>query len=431
MNANVEHGLTVVMHEDYAFFTDKGLLDVDMLNSRIGNIAELSYVRFKPGRNVNQGNSVIDIDLTANIVKYYGPVDNNLSTPIWTSQVKSIQMMKNSSGGKWRLITLFTDDQTPEIVNRTTIQKLYHLFATDDRLKKTRPIRSYQVDPAKVAEWNRLKEYGEDMKVVKITFDMLLQGISKCIEQIIYKLNDPNIKGLLLSTGLINNQAGQRIQSASEMWIYDMVTKVLKTYGLYKVEINASWTLITYLPDVPTVLPFKYSSNYPYLFLDDFSNSGTHISHRLYQTQYLHPEMGESPIIVMVGIAPSIFRMGDPGDHPSMESRGSLSAIINDLRMHEYQTNLTPSITNISGRTSLFVGMEFVAGDSDRLLFDHKSMENIDTDLYFGIYNFKGDSIGSLIEGWDPESPYQYPPALYHLIYGKGSLPLSVRPEIF
>jgi hypothetical protein len=277
------------------------------------------------------------------------------------------------------------------------ISKLQALMVNDPLLKKTVPTRSYDLDPVQVEKFNTVNDFqgpSSRMTVHKISFNDIIIGLGKCFDRMEAGLQ----KGykLYVSNGISENDK----QSASEKWIFYMIEKLFADYNITPTMGDDHWVSLVKDPTNITSRVF--------VLVDDFMNSGRHTVFRIYESDLMKrfPSYG---ISVLVGSADV--------NNPFMD-------IFKDA-IYQYPDNPV----NIN-RISIFIGSPFKRDrESDvRLLLEHKSLENIHDDLYLGFVGKQGH-IGSLIEGWDATSDRQYPPALYHIVFGKGVIPKSMGTE--
>lgn len=262
--------------------------------------------------------------------------------------------------------------------------RLTALFETDERLKTTIPA-SYEVDPQKVKLWNELNDYAKQpMEVVKVSFQDWQAAFASCLEHILGELNKGRF--FIMSTGV----SLLKKQSASELWTFYIAKKMLEMHDVQFDDIDQHWTLVS---------KGKRVGKVDILFVDDFMNSGCHMSQRVCSSKFPTQDFGR--ILVAAGIAPS-----------DCQWRDCMEDIQNEYDVH------------IIDHMEVHIGKIIEVHPGSHLLFDHKSLEELYDDLHHGYIGAKG-YIGSLLLGAEPSSPHQHPPALYHIAFGNGELPKS------
>lgn len=278
-----------------------------------------------------------------------------------------------------------------------TDMSLRALFENDPRLSKTIP-KSYELDQEKVQKWNEIQTVSHPMSVVKVSFYDLLAGLEKGFEHCLKMMR----RGVHFLCS--NGQEAHSEGSASEKWLFYAAKLYFTNHGMMS---HPHWDGFERF-----FLDGTAETDLRFLFIDDFVNSGCHIIQRILSAEDLFFGGYQCPIVqIVVGAADKDFQFD--------------SLMFSDL-MGEY----SPPRNFHLGQIDLFVGHQIERGFGDRLFLEHKCLENMYDDLYCG---FAGkQTLGSLIAGWVP-TKYQYPPALYHLEFGKGELPQWSPPymEIF
>ena len=260
--------------------------------------------------------------------------------------------------------------------------QLITLFETDERLKTTIPA-SYELDPQKVKLWNELNGYTKQpMEVVKVSFQDWQAAFAICLDRILKELDEGQV--FIMSTGV----SFLTKQSASELWTFYIAKKLLELHDVKFEDIDQYWTRISKGKQIGAI---------NVLFVDDFMNSGCHMSERVCSSKF--PSQNFGKILIATGVVPS-----------DCEWRDCMEDIQN-----EYKVKLIEHV-------EVFAGKTVHVPRGSHLLFDHKSLEELYDDLHQGYLGSKG-YIGSLLLGADPLTPYQHPPALYHIAFGSGELP--------
>lgn len=261
-------------------------------------------------------------------------------------------------------------------------QQLISLFENDVRLKKTIP-KTYEIDSEKVKMWNEFNDLCiGPMEVTKVSFQDWQSGFARCLERILSDLSTGIT--FIMSTGI----SYLAKQSASELWTFYIARKMLELHGVKFEDVDKYWVKIS---------KEKSDGIVNILFVDDFMFTGAHMSDRVCSSKF--PSKKFDKILIVVATS-----MDDDGWRDVMK----------DFE-EEYGVELLD-------RIEVFGGLRINLPRKSRLLFDHKSLEELNDDLHFGFLGEEG-YMGSLILGADPMTPYQHPPALYHIEFGNGKLP--------
>jgi hypothetical protein len=267
--------------------------------------------------------------------------------------------------------------------------QLVQIFEQDERLCRTIP-KTYQLDEEKVKTWNSLNDfsYNETMNVIHVSFFEWQQAFATCIEYILTALNH---RDFIMSTG----SSLEIEQSASELWTFYIAKKVLQLHNVIFDDLDKSWTKIS----------LSKKKKVDILFIDDFMLSGYHMSNRICSSKSLLKHLQpDTRIMVLSAVVPKDCEWQEP---------------FRDLEMEHG--------VKLMDRIDIFAGLNLDVPRTYRILFDHKSLEELYDDLHAGYLGAKG-YIGSLIKGVDPLITCQQPPALYHLEFGSGELPKVYTP---
>lgn len=291
-----------------------------------------------------------------------------------------------------------------------TYTELKRLFHNDERLKRTVPTQTYELDEAKFAKWKR--EAGPDLVkrfgYLKISFDDWLRDFAKVFDQLLSLDNSD----FIVSTGLIESQDEQ---SASELWINYIFKAFMSERGYTFEEKDEYWYLAKNSQSDGNVRHV--------LFLDDWVRTGVHMTSRIFSTPNMTSYLidPDTKVIIAAPIIPlkEIFQ--------STFSDVAYDKLDPEGRRTPENTLIVEGVLK---RMLLFGGSEIDVDKHPNILLDHNSGEKYDSELFYGFIGIEGFSsifIGSLVKGVDPSSSFRYPPPLYHAEFGSGRLPKNSR----
>jgi len=411
---------------------------VDVAIDRLVKVANLSIEQIA---NINPG-----LDILANHISIDKP---NMASPLFctaTNGRKLFNKLMDTASVLNRLITpdlyvlvingvIYLDNQLGDLKNysgdlgnetrgnvnlekeETTLDLLNRLFNTDPRLMRTKPTKEYHVDQQKLQEWKSLAEpyLVDQMRYVEYHFNDWLASLAQAIDLLISEMNHSDCD-FLISNGKIED--GE--QSSSELWMNYIFNNVMQHRGYIIETYDDYWNRIKKNDNISRCINI--------VILDDFIRTGMHITQRILRTPRLKDLLKDptvniyivSPIIV----TPEFFRenfvaiVGDSiyeNDNDTQEQR-------------DYVQLLTSAFTT---RTHFLTGIVYDIDKYPYIVLDHNGSDKYESEIsrgFIGIKNGRSLFMGSLLEGADPNNPYRYPPPLYHLEFGDGTLPLAKVP---
>lgn len=281
----------------------------------------------------------------------------------------------------------------------STLDILNRLFKEDPRLAKTKPARKYGVDPEKWKRWQSLAtpELKSMVKYVEYHFDQWLASLATGIDGLLAEM-DKRSCDIYVSTGASQTTE----QSASELWMFYIFERVMEAMGKRIEPFNEFWSILR-----------KGSGNASclnLLIIDDLVRTGTHLTMRMAKTPDLFKFMSENGAVLFVlapiMVLPEIFH----------EMFGNI--------IQDAASDMDPGILQnlVKTKTIYLTGIYYDLNKYPYLVIDHNGSDKYDSEIAGGNIG-NGRSIGPLLEGDSVNNSYRYPPPLYHLEFGSGTLP--------
>jgi hypothetical protein len=294
------------------------------------------------------------------------------------------------------------DDQLANLkmVIASTLQILIDLFDTDPRLIRTKPTQEYRIDPVKWTKWQSLatSQMKKEVRYVQYHFNQWLESLAIGIDAL---LEDMSLHqcDVYVSTGT----SVMKEQSASELWMFYIFQQLMAAKGKIIEPYNDYWAILR---------RGKTPANCKHLVLiDDFVRSGNHLTQRIVSTPDLLDFMLEKGavlyILTPIMVVPKIFKR-------------TFSDIVRDVAGEQPET--ADYIRVINNQTKFLTGIYYDIEAYPYIILDHNGSDKFESEIAGGNFG-KSLVMGPLLEGDSVENPYRYPPPLYHLEFGKGTLP--------
>lgn len=284
--------------------------------------------------------------------------------------------------------------------SESTLDLLNRLFREDPRLVRTKPTREYRVDPEKWARWQSLAtaELRNLVRYVEYHFDQWLASLAKGIDDLLVAM-DKNQCDIYVSTGISQT----REQSASELWMFYIFSSVMEAKGKRLEPFNEFWSILR-----------RGAGDAPcrhLLVIDDFVRTGTHLTIRMARTPDLFRFMTEGALLYVltpIMILPELF-------HQSFA----------DVIMDQVEPSEVDRLRGLIATQTIFLtGIYYDIDQYPYIVLDHNGSDKYDSEIAGGSIG-NGTMIGPLLEGDSVDNLYRYPPPLYHLEFGSGTLPLK------
>jgi len=295
---------------------------------------------------------------------------------------------------------IINDEQAPQQLS--TLQLLRELFQFDRQLMRTRPTKHYRIDAAKWARWQSLAtpELKSEVQYLQYSFDEWLDSLAFGIDQFVDQYKAANCD-VYVSTGYSDKEK----QSASELWMFDIFSKVLASLN-YQLEPtnNKYWTVLRH--------PANQNKCAQILVVDDFVRTGTHMTQRLIHTPGLFKLMNQRNATLLI-LTPIMINV-------DQFERTFADVSSDEAPRAEYDTLQRLIKTQTKYLTKIF----YDKATYGYIILDHNGSDKYETEIAGGNLG-DGRALGPLLEGDSVDNPYRYPPALYHLVYGDGNLPLK------
>jgi hypothetical protein len=293
-----------------------------------------------------------------------------------------------------------------------TLDILNKLFDEDPKLKPTKPTKEYHVDKIKLENWKKLAEsnFVENFNYIEYHFDYWLKSLAYSIDTLIEIMNTSPCNFIIS-----NGETREKDQSISELWMYYIFSEVMKTKGYIIEKYDEYYNRIT---------KSKIASCDHLVFIDDMVRTGSHISGRILLNPNIEKFLLDSKtkiyIVAPIFVTPKIFKKN------FIESGENIFSI-------KYPGKEKQITLNFANRIFLISGIIYDIEKYPHIIVDHNGSDKYDVVLSYG-YGGYGREIrkklillGSLIEGSDINSPYRYPPPLYYLTFGNGSIPKMLQ----
>ena len=292
----------------------------------------------------------------------------------------------------------------------STLNILFKLFEEDPKLKRTKPSKEYHIDKDKLEQWKLLAErkFVENFNYIEYHFNYWLKSMAYSIDKLIEFMNESPCNFIIS-----NGETGEKDQSASELWMYYIFSEVMLKKGYIIEKYNDYWNRIR---------KSEIASCDHLVFIDDMIRSGWHISGRVLLNpgidKFLLNTNTKIYILAPIMLKPDLFK------NVFIERGEAIFSIKNPGK----EKQLTKDIAK---RIFLISGIVYDIEKYPHIIVDHNGSDKYDLVISYGFggYNDKRQLVllGSLIEGADPDSPYRYLPPLYHLEFGKGTIPKMLQ----
>jgi len=310
-------------------------------------------------------------------------------------------------------------------ITRNVLREINSLFLNDIYLSRTVPTKSYPIDENKLNQWKAAQcnktmfDHLQQFKHYHISWETWKKALALSIAQLLQQTEYTNGHFYLVSNGKCLD-LNQTIL-ARGIWITYIFREVVKRLGYIVNDLNDYWF---------TVSKSQNKSVEEILFLEDFIRYGDKISIRIFNTPALNYKL-KIKILAVMSLNSEMLK--ETAQDTMME-----------IAKNEELVNLI--LNNLSLTSSLIYNPQ----ETEHIIFDHAGSDADDLIVNYGyIYsvfnskelrnlphckvnqgtpiplNFHPDDLflGSLIKDANPLSNELYPPPLYFLIFGDGTIP--------
>ena len=343
---------------------------------------------------------------------------------------------------------------------------LDQLFLNDSRLKRTVPSRGYDIDKNKLSFWIQNQcstnawDSAKEFKWLYFSFETWKKSLASAIGKFIHQTFGMSNHSFRIAKG---NFREDKV-SAKERWVGYIFRKLLEQLGFVIYDETEYWYSASMNPNQnnqskQTNQNIQSNNSYDLVFVDDFNRNGSALSNRIIQTPLLAEYLLEVParklyIISAVSVDDKFFK-----------------DVLNDtlgVSMGRDTPQTIGIINSVIGKVELIAGTIYNPLETQHIIFDHRNEEKEDPIVYKGyIYSvskgqeydlrdlnhcrtiatilqpdniennignngLNGGSIsdavftGSLIQGSDQISEDKFPPPLYQLEFGNGTVSKTV-----